>query len=70
MVPRLIPERFAERTLPHLLVATTRRGPERRFLRFLQPSGTPGAGAGAPREVSFAQFSTGVGRAVAFLRAA
>ena len=70
MVPRLVPVRFAERTLPGLMVATARRQPGRTFLRFLDPEAAAGGEPAAPREVSCADFAAGAGRAAAFLRAA
>ncbi len=64
MSPRLLPTRFAARTLPALLVRTAERGGDRTFLRFISP--TP---PHAVREVTFAGFAAGVGRAVRHLQA-
>ena len=66
--PRLLPRRFAARTLPGLLVAMAARQPERRFLRFLAPPPVAGLSAAAPRTLSRAAFAAGVGRAAQFLR--
>jgi long-chain acyl-CoA synthetase len=63
---RLPIERFPARTLPALLLATARRGPERTFIRFLEPA----EGEGRIRELTFADFRDGVGRAAAALREA
>jgi long-chain acyl-CoA synthetase len=63
---RLPIERFPARTLPALLLATARRGPERTFIRFLDP----GAGEGPTRDLTFGAFRDGVGRAAAALREA
>ncbi len=70
--PRLTPRRFAERTLPGLLVATAGRRPQTRFLRFLDPpaAGSAGGADAAPRVLSRGAFAAGVGRAAAFLLSA
>ena len=65
---RLSPRRFAERTLPGLLVATASRQPEKRFLRFLEPPRVAGGEPAPPHTLSCAAFAAGVGRAAAFLR--
>ena len=66
MPSRLPIQRFPERTVPALLAATSRRLPDKVFLRALQP-----AAPDAPlREITFAAFERGVRRAAAFLRAA
>lgn len=70
MPRRPTPDRFPERTLPRLLIATARRAPERIFLRRVGPLGAPGIEGETPRTLTFAQFAAGVGRTVAFLRAA
>ena len=68
--PRLLPRRFAARTLPGLLVATASRQPERRFLRFLEPPAAAGDPPAPPRTLSRGAFAAGVGRAAHFLRSA
>lgn len=66
-MPKSLPiERFPERTLPRLAVAAARRAPTRTFIRHVSPD-APGD---APRDLTFAEFGAGVGRAAAFLRAA
>ncbi len=70
MPPRPTPDRFPERTLPRLLIASARRVPERVFLRRVGPPGAPGVERETPPTLTFAQFAAGVGRSVAFLRAA
>lgn len=62
----LVAQRFAARTVPALLCATARRIPGETFLRFLE-RGDAGA---APRDLTFADFRRGVGRAVELLEAA
>lgn len=58
--------RFPARTLPALLEHTAGRRPEVVFIRFLSPDDP----AAPPRELTFAAFRRGVGRAAAFLRGA
>jgi long-chain acyl-CoA synthetase len=65
MATTLAPRRFSARTLPALLVDTARRRGDRVFLRHLPPEDP----AAPPRDVTFAAFRDGVGRAAAFLRA-
>lgn len=64
-VPRLAVRRFAGRTLPQLMLASARRAPARRFLRYLEP-GPAGVRA---RNVTFGEFAAGAGSAAAVLRA-
>jgi long-chain acyl-CoA synthetase len=66
MHPRLPVQRFAERTLPALLAAAAARGPTRTFIRWIDPA-RPDA---PPRDITYAAFLEGVGRAAAFLRSA
>jgi long-chain acyl-CoA synthetase len=66
MIRRLPMVRFSAATLPALLVATARRGPERTFLRFVEPA----APAGPTRDLTFGAFLEGVARAAALLRGA
>src|SRR5512142_3212755 len=66
-MPRtLAVQRYPVRTVPALLTETARRRPDEVFLRFLDPR-SPGA---APRDVTFADLRSGVGRAAALLGAA
>jgi long-chain acyl-CoA synthetase len=65
MIDRRLPvSRFSPRTLPALLAATARRVPARTFLRWIDPA----VPAGPPREIGFAAFAEGAGRAARFLR--
>jgi long-chain acyl-CoA synthetase len=56
--------RFSARTVPALLCETARRIPGETFLRFLERAGAP------PRDLTFADFRRGVGRAAALLAGA
>ena len=59
-------QRFSGRTAPALLCDTARRLPSKAFLRVVDPA-APGA---PPREVTFADFRRGAGRAAALLEGA
>src|SRR5512142_1659188 len=61
MARTLVPQRFRARTVPALLCETARRIPGETFLRFVE------GGGGAPRDLTFAEFRRGVGRAAAIL---
>jgi long-chain acyl-CoA synthetase len=62
---RLPLDRFTQRTLPSLLLATATRFPERAFIHWISPA-NPAAG---PLPITFGGFARGVSRAAAFLRA-